>query len=209
MHVFSITSIMPEIPKAERYNRALQEWHRCKDDIDPPSIRRIAAKWGINHVTLTNRVHGKAPRKETNASLQRLSPGEEDSLVEWIQLLEGWGHPPRIEQLRGMASELLQAKGDREPLGVHWHDKFLRRHLSLRKRFVTGLEKDRAFAEDPEIFMSWFRLYEHYKTTFNVHDNDIYNMDEKGVLMGDIGKVKVIVSADERRKAIIASGSRK
>src|SRR5450432_2071316 len=106
-----------------------------------------------------------------------------------------------------MASEILQAKNDREPLGLHWHDYFLRRHLSLRKRFVKGIEKERAFAEDPEIIRDWFNLYQHYKTTYNVHDDDTYNMDEKGVLMGDIGKVKVIVSADERKKAITTSGS--
>jgi hypothetical protein len=52
------------------------------------------------------------------------------------------GSPPRIDQLHGMASELLLAKNDRKELGLHWHDYFLSRYPALRKRFVKGLEKD-------------------------------------------------------------------
>jgi hypothetical protein len=48
-----------------------------------------------------------------------------------------------------MASELLLAKNDRKDLGLHWHDYFLSRYPALRKRFVKGLEKERALAEDP------------------------------------------------------------
>jgi hypothetical protein len=101
-----------------------------------------------------------------------------------------------------MASEILQAKGDKEELGQHWHDSFLRRHPALKKRFVNGLERERAFAEDPDIISKWFDLYNSFKSTYNVHDHDTYNIDEKGVLMGDIGKTKVICSAKERHAYI-------
>jgi hypothetical protein len=51
-----------------------------------------------------------------------------------------------------MASELLQAKGDKEELGQHWHTSFLRQHPALKKKFVQELEKERALAEDPDTF---------------------------------------------------------
>jgi hypothetical protein len=58
-----------------------------------------------------------------------------------------------------MATELLVAKGDTVDLGVHWTDQFLRWHPKLRTKFVTELDKERAKAEDPDIFKDWFELY--------------------------------------------------
>jgi hypothetical protein len=57
---------------------------------------------------------------------QRLSVGEEESLVSWIRQLGEWGWPPRVLQLRKMAMELLYAKGIKEELGIHWTDRHLR-----------------------------------------------------------------------------------
>jgi hypothetical protein len=51
-----------------------------------------------------------------------------------------------------MAIELLVAKGDTKDLGVHWTDQFLYRHPDLKTKFVSGLDKERAKAQDPEIF---------------------------------------------------------
>jgi hypothetical protein len=49
--------------------------------------------YGINHVTLGSRIHGKRSRKDANHAMQRLSPAEEDSLQDWVLQLESWGHP--------------------------------------------------------------------------------------------------------------------
>jgi transposase-like protein len=81
---------MPEIPKAERYKHAIKTYHETKDDIDRPSVREIARRWGVNHATLNNRVRGKRTRKDAHEAMQRLSPGEEECLVEWIQQLEAF-----------------------------------------------------------------------------------------------------------------------
>ena len=51
--------------------------------------------------------------------MQQLSPGEEEALAGWMLLLAGWGWPVKIEQLCGMACELLQARGDTEELEIH------------------------------------------------------------------------------------------
>ena len=48
--------------------------------------------------------------------MQQLSPGEEEALSDWMLLLASWGWPVRVEQLCGMACELLQAKGDTKDL---------------------------------------------------------------------------------------------
>ena len=57
----------------------------------------------------------------------------------------------RVEQLCGMACELLQIKNDTKELGIHWTEQFLKQYLILKSKYVTGLEKDRVAAEDPDI----------------------------------------------------------
>jgi hypothetical protein len=51
--------------------------------------------------------------------MQRLSVGEEDALRDWMLELASWGWPVQVEQLRGMALELLQEKGNTKELRVH------------------------------------------------------------------------------------------
>ena len=107
-----------------------------------------------------------------------------------------------------MAIELLQAKGDMEELGVHWTDSFLQRHPILKMKFVTGLDKERANAEDPTIIANWFKLFKRTVSTYNVYTDDIYNIDEKGAMISIISKCKVIVSQDKRKQYITQYSSR-
>jgi hypothetical protein len=96
-----------------------------------------------------------------------------------------------------MAEELLKAKEDTKELGINWQESFLRRHPNLKSVFVTGLDKERFLAQDREIFEHFFNLYRETKAKFSVHDDDIYNMDEKGCLICVIGKMRVILSRHE------------
>jgi hypothetical protein len=43
---------------------------------------------------------------------------------------------------------------------------------------------------------------------YNIDSNDIYNIDEKGILMGVIKKVKVLISKHEKKNYMIYDGSR-
>jgi len=83
---------------------------------------------------------------------------EESALVAWCKQMEAWGWPARISQLRKMAVELLEAKGDTEPLGINWHHAFLDRHSELKSRFATPQDKDRFLAQDYGIISHWFDL---------------------------------------------------
>lgn len=140
--------------------------------------------------------------------MQRLTVLEEKAIRNWLLDLASWNWPLRIERLRAMATELLVAKGDTADLGVHWTDQFLHRHPELRTKFVTGLDKERAEAEDPDIFKDWFELYKATVQKYSVKPQNRYNMDEKGIMMGFIGKVKVIISKYEKKVYMVQPGNR-
>src|SRR5436190_13550853 len=52
---------------------------------------------------------------------------------------------------------------------------------------------DRFLAQDPAIFNHWWDLYLEQKTKHHVCDNDIYNIDKKGVMLGVASKQRVII----------------
>jgi hypothetical protein len=51
--------------------------------------------------------------------MQRLTVGKEDALRDWILELASWGWPVRLEQLRGIVTELLLKKGDTKELSIY------------------------------------------------------------------------------------------
>jgi hypothetical protein len=107
-----------------------------------------------------------------------------------------------------MAIELLKGKGDINDLGINWTQGFLRRHPDLKSRFVPLLDKDRVVAEDPDQIQRYFELFQATKAKYNIHDDDVYNMDKKGVMMGVIAKLRVVVSRKNKKPYMTQQGKR-
>jgi hypothetical protein len=147
-------------------------------------------------------------RKEHSKAMQRLSPGEEEALRDWIVQLATWGWPVHVWQLNAMASALLLGKGDTKPLGINWTQAFLERHPTLKSRFITGLDKERALAQHPDIIQDWFNLFERVRNENGVHPNDCWNMDEKGVMLGMIGKSRCIIPKEQKKQYMTQPGDR-
>lgn len=107
-----------------------------------------------------------------------------------------------------MAQELLIAKGDIGDLGVNWVSRFLDRHPELRSRYVPPLDKERALAKKPDIVQGWSDLFLYTKQKYDIQDCDIYNIDEKGAMIGVTAKIRVIVSRREKRQFMIQCSNR-
>lgn len=197
-----------EVPEAVRLQMAHDHY---LDQNKKTSIRQVAREHGVRWETLRDRIKGAKPKAEVATAQQRLSPIEEAAIQRHIMKLEVWGWPPMVHQVQKMAIELLKAQGEdltTNPLGINWHRGFLNRHLDLKSRIVPPLNKDRVIAEDPEQIARYFELYRTKKAEYNIHDDDVYNMDEKGVIMGILAKVRVICSRKTKKPKITQQGSR-
>ena len=97
-----------------------------------------------------------------------------------------------------MAEELLKAKGDTEPLGKNWTSIFLKRYTDLKSVFTTLQDRNRQLSEDWEIMSHWFQLYKETLEKYDIKPDNIYNMDEKGVALGQGMKVRSIVSKSNK-----------
>jgi DDE superfamily endonuclease/Tc5 transposase DNA-binding domain/helix-turn-helix, Psq domain len=198
-----------ETPIEERIQKALKHYRRCLGTKEEISIRKAAKLYGIkNWERLRGRLHGAKPRENHSAEMQRLSPMEESVLVAWCLQLYNWGWPARITQLRRMAVELLKEKGDTLDLGSRWQDAFLGRHPELKSKFVRPRDRKRYLAQSRDNFLHWFNMYHQQKVQHQVHDDDTWNLDEKGVMVGVAGKVRVILSKYEKNPYSTHPGNR-
>ena len=72
--------------------------------------------------------------------------------------------------------------------------KFLSRYNDLKTQFSQPLDKERIAATSPETVQRWFDLVARTIKDYNIRQEDMYNMDEKGYAIGIGGKAKVVVS---------------
>ncbi|OJD24343.1 hypothetical protein ACJ73_04300, partial [Blastomyces percursus] len=71
------------------------------------SVRAAAKLYSVPQSTLVHRVSGRTARVNTPSKQRKLSPTEEESLVQWILVMDERGHPPRVGSVREMANILL------------------------------------------------------------------------------------------------------
>lgn len=98
-----------------------------------------------------------------------------------------------------MAVDFLQKRGDVNPLGVNWIQKFLLRHPHLDSRWSQSIENDRLLYNRPENLADWFTFWQTVLDRYDFDVQDIYNMDEKGFAQGLLGALKVV--CDRRQLA--------
>ncbi len=144
---------------------------------------------------LYRKIYGRRDQVSYGISKRRLTP-EEESIKSWVLEIQSWGFPPRVAQLREMATELLQAKGDYRELG------FLDRHPTLQVKYSRTLDQDRFLAQNRDIIQDWFKLYQSIKVEYGILDEDTYNIYENGYM------TKVVFSKYQKQAFINQAGNR-
>lgn len=88
------------------------------------------------------------------------------------------------------AAELVS----QQEVGEHWIIRFLDRHSELAAKFTTPMERDRFEAASPFIIRDHFTKLGHAMKAKNIQEPEVYNIDEKGFLIGLAQASKVICS---------------
>jgi DDE superfamily endonuclease/Psq-like protein len=161
------------------------------------SVRAASKMFHVPRSTLQGRIEGRLSAKARQQSRQRLTVQEEDSIVRAIYKLSQWGWPMSIHWLESFVTNLLQKKGDMEPLGHNWYLRFLERHPNLRTKWSRCMDQQRHDAEEYNSIDKWFKLFDETVKKYGICDEDIYNMDEKGFMKGIGDNAKVIIPRSE------------
>jgi hypothetical protein len=159
--------------------------------------RCAAQTFEVSRTTLQRRRAGKPARRDCQPNSKKLTELEEEVIIGFILDLDQRGFAPTYAAVRDMANRLLAARGAGQ-VGVHWPRNFVKRTDSLTTRFNRAYDRQRALCEDPILIRSWFELVEQTKTKYGICDDDVYNFDEAGFMMGKI-TTQLVVTGSERR----------
>jgi hypothetical protein len=174
--------------------------------------RTLAAAFDVPESTLRTRLRGILPRHETTPVNVKMSPLEEQSLVQWILDLDQRGFPPQIIDVRRMADVLLAARGQDPPpprVGKNWVSRFVQRQSELQTKWNRKFHSQRALCEDPVRISAWFKLVEDTRVRYGIADQDVFNFDETGFMIGVASTSKVITSSDTvGRATVVQPGNR-
>ena len=161
------------------------------------SNRRTATVYNVSERTIRRRRAGKLARRDCQPNSKKLTQLEEEVIVSHILDLDLRGFAPTYAAVRDMANKVLAARSAGQ-VGQKWPANFVKRTDSLTTRFNRAYDRQRALCEDPVLIRSWFKLVEETKTKYGICNEDVYNFDEAGFIMGKI-TTQLVVTGSERR----------
>src|SRR5512140_61228 len=164
------------------------------------SIAAAGRHYDVPPSTLRDRRDGKPARRDTPANSRKLTDLEEQTIVRYITELCARAFHPRLCYVEDMANRLLRER-DAPPVGIRWAHNFVKRQPELRTRFTRKYDYQRAKCEDPKVIREWFTLVHNIKVKYGILDDDIYNFDETGFMMGIIIATMVVTTSDGRSRA--------
>ena len=106
-------------------------------------------------------------------------------IVKYILNLDLRGFAPTYAAVRDIANSLLAARSAGQ-VGVYWPRNFVKRTDSLKTRFNQPYNRQRALCEDLVLIKSWFKLVEQTKAKYSICNNDVYNFNKAGFIIGKI-----------------------
>jgi hypothetical protein len=208
--------------KEIRIQMAIQAVQNPTPPAPPLSIRRAAEKYGVSRSTVQTRMKGVKTRAESQAKHQTLTPDEEGEIVRWIEKLDDMAIPPRATHVIRMVEAILfkrpsnsesavkVAKNKRPKglIGKRWITRFLDRHPELASRFAGRIDNQRVVAGQPASIKSFFDRHSEVRSRKTIKVENTYNADEKGFMIGQARKGKVICRRKRRNVRVRHPGNR-
>ena len=125
-----------------------------------------------------------------NRARANLTPEQDLELAKYIEQLSGEGLPPTRAMIRNFASGLAK-----KAVSERWVGRFLKRHSGLlTNKYVNGMDRNRVRADSHDKYKAYFELLHSKMSKYNIPPDRIYNMDEKGFLLGQLSKSKRVFS---------------
>jgi hypothetical protein len=92
----------------------------------------------------------------------------------------------------------LRAERGLGHVGLNWPSTFVKRQPELIVKFNRKYDYKRALCEDSGVVQGWFSLVANIKAKYGIQDDDTYNFNKAGFMMGQIS-TGAVVTASERR----------
>lgn len=184
----------------DKASRALAERQLAEA---PEPYRAFADRVGVPRSTLYHRSRGRPSREAKASKQQYLTPAEEKAVVEFVLRQSALGRPVQIKHVPHLAHIAAQHRSEpqrpQKPPGKNWARALEKRHPELRARRVRALDWNRHETYTYEKICQWFNTIRDVMERQDVLAENVYNMDETGVMLSLLGCIKVLVGKDDRR----------
>jgi hypothetical protein len=185
------------LPNEERINLALKAIKKPQE----LSVRRAAVVYKVSEATLRRRRAGTRSTRDTHPKSSNLTKAEEQTLVKYIRKLDQQGSSPTLRWVEDMANQLRAAR-DAGPVGLRWASNFVKREPGVKSRMTRQRDRQRVLCSDPAVIGPWFDLVQNVKAKYGILDDDTYNFDETGFMMGVGNRVRVVTASERRTEPI-------
>ena len=208
---------MPKIKARAATENDLEDRIRCaleQRDREGTTLRELAILYKVPWSTLSDRGRGGKTRQKAHEDYQALTPGIEKALEQWVDTWGEHGFPPRLDLFKAVAAQLAERRAEEEgnpslaELGSTWLRGFLNRHPTFSTKFSVTLDRQRALASNPTLIKDYFQKFGKVLKKYVFKPENMYNMDEKGFLLGCNNWAKVIVWHRWRAPTETQDGSR-
>ena len=149
-------------------------------------------------------------RKEKAVNQQYLTPQEEKALVAYVLQCAENGFPLPVKALRRLAwiikrhrlsaSPAPASEDALQPPSKNWPQGLYSRHPELRARMLKAFDWTRADENIHDKVKQWFELIGKELDNPNLIPENVYNMDETGVLLGRSTTLKMLVHRSDTRR---------
>lgn len=167
------------------------------------SIREAALTFQVKRGVLGARFNGRKTRKEAHEHEKTLTFAQERALVDWVKEMGRRGIPLHASAVAHHASAISGT-----PVSERWVHRFRSRHPDLKAKWTTGLEKCRAQSLNPAAVSGFYDVLESLVEEYQITEENMYNMDEKGVQLGIGGRVRALVDRDQKSVNQVEDGDR-
>lgn len=150
-------------------------------------------------------------RRQKAIHQQYLTPQEEKALVDYVLRCADNGYPLPVKALRALAFVIRRrrrlqphepANNDSlRPPSKNYPSWLYKRHPELRARRLKAIDWVRADENIHEKIVHWFSVIGNELSNPEVVPENVYNMDETGVLLGHSATLKMLVRRSDMRTA--------
>ena len=175
----------------------------------PPGVPRTWAALsevsGVPLTTLYYRAHKRQSIQEKAQGQQYLAPEEEKALVTFLLLMSDLGQPVRVKYIPSLAFSIARQRSfvttDHliKPPNKNWPRAFEKRNPELKARRVRAIDWKR---HENNIYVKithWFEVIKKIIQDPAILQENVYNMDETGVMLSMLGSVKVLIGKNDLR----------
>lgn len=176
------------------------------DHVESMTYAALSALTNIPISTLWRRVRGRPSRRDKAAKQQYLTIHEEKALAEYVLRMSDIGYPLPVKFLRSLALIIARQRAaafqisstddEVRPPGKNWPQGFYVRHPELKARRLKALDWARHDHNIYDKVVQWYSVIGRELQDPLITADNVYNMDETGVLLSVLHSLKVLVRRD-------------